>query len=128
MVAWTSDQDGEGDDVFVRRFNPDGSPVGGPLGGELRVNTTTVGDQSYPDVAVDLAGEKFIVTWSDSQGDLHGYSVYGRAFEGSEGLVVTRGVGHPGMAARPFLRPAFDSRKKDARDQVGEVIKDKALP
>ena len=44
------------------------------------------------------------------------------AFEGREGIVITHSVQHPGMAARPFLRPAFDEKHKAATDKVGDEI------
>ena len=45
------------------------------------------------------------------------------AFEGREGAVITGRVDHTGMAARPFLRPAFDRRKGAAEQRVGEGLK-----
>ena len=45
------------------------------------------------------------------------------AFEGDNGVVITGGVRHPGMAARPFIRPAFDSQKLAAEAKVGEVLR-----
>lgn len=45
------------------------------------------------------------------------------AFEGERGLVITGGVRHPGMAATPFLRPAFDSKQDAAKDTTGEVLR-----
>jgi len=44
-------------------------------------------------------------------------------FEGRSGTVVTRRVGHPGMAARPFLRPAFDGERRKAEGEVGDHLK-----
>jgi HK97 gp10 family phage protein len=44
-------------------------------------------------------------------------------FEGDEGTVVTEFVDHPGMAASPFLRPAFDSKKGQAKKEVGGELK-----
>ena len=44
-------------------------------------------------------------------------------FEGRKGTVITGSVDHPGMAARPFLRPAFDGKSGEARDQLGERLK-----
>lgn len=44
-------------------------------------------------------------------------------FEGREGLVITGAVNHPGMAAKPFLRPAFDEKKNAAKDEVGAELK-----
>lgn len=32
-------------------------------------------------------------------------------------------VHHPGMAARPFLRPAFDAKQNEARDTFGETLR-----
>ena len=44
-------------------------------------------------------------------------------FEGREDLVVTGRVDHPGMAAQPFLRPAFDGEKDRATDAVGDELR-----
>ncbi len=45
------------------------------------------------------------------------------AFEGDSGFVVTPRVSHPGMAARPFLRPAHDSTHDEQRDAMGDVLR-----
>ena len=45
------------------------------------------------------------------------------AFEGREGTVFPREVQHPGFAARPFLRPAYDEQRDDAVKRVGEALK-----
>ncbi|MBN2477131.1 MAG: proprotein convertase P-domain-containing protein [Pirellulales bacterium] len=91
VVSWTSDQGGAGDDVYARAFAADGTPVpvgevlgstGSDVGafqGEFRVNLTTNGNQRYSDVAVDLAGNTFVFTWSSSDGqDGEGWGVYAR--------------------------------------------------
>jgi len=49
-IAWTSDQGGN-DDIYLRVFNPDGSPVQGSLGNDFRSNQTTDGNQNYPSLA-----------------------------------------------------------------------------
>jgi large repetitive protein len=82
-VAWTSDQNGISDDIVIRDFNPDGTPVGGPLGGEVVANQTLTGDQRYPDIAMNLAGDQYVVTWSASGQDGSGWGVYGRLFNRS---------------------------------------------
>ncbi|NLS96608.1 MAG: hypothetical protein GXX96_31110 [Planctomycetaceae bacterium] len=82
-IAWTSDQNGISDDIIVRDFNPDGTPVGGPLGGEVVANQTLAGDQRYPDIAMNLAGDQYVVTWSASGQDGSGWGVYGRLFNRS---------------------------------------------
>jgi len=80
VVAWTSDQNGIGDDIITRSFNSDGSPQEGLLGGELRVNQIVDGNQRYPDVDMNLAGTQFVITWSSSGEDGSGWGVYGRMF------------------------------------------------
>ena len=44
-------------------------------------------------------------------------------FEGGDGTVYTKTVNHPGMAAKPFLRPAFDGEKDHAVDAVGDELR-----
>ena len=47
-------------------------------------------------------------------------SVGGLEFPGQEGeMVVRQIVSVPGMAARPFLRPAFDGKKDEAEEATG---------
>jgi HK97 gp10 family phage protein len=44
-------------------------------------------------------------------------------FPGAEGQEMVRfGVTHPGMAARPFLRPALDGQKGAAVEAVGDEL------
>jgi HK97 gp10 family phage protein len=45
-------------------------------------------------------------------------------FEGDEGLVRTGVVNHPGAPARPWLRPAFDSRSGEAVEVLGESLRE----
>lgn len=45
------------------------------------------------------------------------------AFEVDGERVLAWAVQHPGMAAKPFLRPAFDKEKDNATKAVGENIK-----
>jgi HK97 gp10 family phage protein len=44
-------------------------------------------------------------------------------FEGESGLVIIGGVQHPGLTARPWLRPAFDSKQGAAPAAVEDVFK-----
>lgn len=39
-------------------------------------------------------------------------------------LVVTRIIRHPGLIARPWLRPAFDANAQAAVDKIGQVYVD----
>lgn len=47
-------------------------------------------------------------------------------FEGPGGTVFAGGASHPGMAARPFLRPAITDKAADASTALGAVL-EKAL-
>src|SRR5262249_8734877 len=64
----TFGEDGEGWGVYGQRFDGYGNPVGG----EVRVNDTTFGDQEYASVAMDSAGD-FVVSWSSNAGGLGWY-------------------------------------------------------
>jgi len=76
VVAWAAaSQDGSAYGVFARRYDA----LGVPIGGEILVNTYTIGDQVGPAVAADKAGN-FVVVWGGrSQGDL--FSVSGQRFD-----------------------------------------------
>jgi VCBS repeat-containing protein len=80
VVVWESQlQDGSGWGIYARQFDANSNP----LGGELLVNTTTVGDQFDPAVAMDASGN-FVVTWSSQgqDGDAAGESnVYARMYD-----------------------------------------------
>lgn len=59
VVVWTSpDEDGDG--VFARRFNVNGTPAGG----QFQVNTYTTSDQSQGHVSIGADGT-FVVVWRD---------------------------------------------------------------
>lgn len=44
------------------------------------------------------------------------------AFEGGGGMVFAGSVAHPGMPARPFLRPAITDKAEQASTAVGSVL------
>jgi len=59
VIAWaTYFPDEGGHDVYARRYNASGTPIGE----EFRVNTYTNGNQWYPSVGIDSAGN-FIIVW-----------------------------------------------------------------
>ena len=99
VVVWTSDDplaDGGGQAVMARRIDAQGMPVGP----EFRVNTTTVGDQWEPSVAMDDAGN-FVVVWSSQNQDGDQAGVYFQRYDssgtalGGETLVNSTTAGHP---------------------------------
>ncbi|HYO09542.1 MAG TPA: tandem-95 repeat protein, partial [Tepidisphaeraceae bacterium] len=78
VIAWASaSQDGSGWGVYVQKYTAAGLPVGA----ETRVNTTTGGDQAFPAVGIDAAGN-FTVAWTaGSNQDGSGQGIYQRQFD-----------------------------------------------
>src|SRR5439155_1490486 len=80
VVAWQSgsvgvSQDGSGLGVFAQRY----SAAGVAQGPEFRVNTFTTGDQNFPAIAIDAAGD-FVVAWSSYNQDGSDYGVYHKRY------------------------------------------------
>ena len=68
VVVWEStDQDGSNTGIYAQRFDASGTKVGA----EFRVNTTTTGQQAYPEVAMDAAGN-FVVLFIMNDGGGNG--------------------------------------------------------
>ncbi len=77
VVAWTSDVDDQGADIIARSYWPDGSPQATTvqsstqptayLQGEVLISGTgaagALGDQDFPDVAMNATGTSYVVTW-----------------------------------------------------------------
>lgn len=60
--------------IYAQRYNADGTSSGG----ETRINTTLLNDQTFPKTAVNADGS-FIVVWEDSD-DNGDFNVYARRF------------------------------------------------
>src|SRR5262245_18274802 len=68
VIAWAGQGAGDRSGVFARRFNAQGTP----LSGEILVNSTVVGTQGQPAVAITPGGG-FVVAWSgNGRGDTQG--------------------------------------------------------
>ena len=66
-VTWTSSgQDGDGQGVYVRRFNADGSAIDT---NDVRVSDTASGNQKNSSIAANASGE-FVVTWQVDSSDI----------------------------------------------------------
>lgn len=77
VVAWMSQHEGDGFGIYAQRYGANHQP----LGGEFRVNTTTVGDQFSPSVAA-LDGGGFVVAWmSYGQDGFQNYGIYGQRYD-----------------------------------------------
>ncbi len=96
VITWSSGgQDGGGLGVYAQRYNY----LGIAQAGEFRVNTTTTGDQTYPDVAMDSYGN-FIIAWqSYGQDASNTWGIYDQQYSflglglGTESLVNTTTAG-----------------------------------
>jgi len=65
VVTWQSNQDGSGSGIYAQRYDMNGAAVGG----EFRVNTTTIAGQNDPAITA-LVNGGFVVTWqSGGNGD-----------------------------------------------------------
>jgi alpha-tubulin suppressor-like RCC1 family protein len=83
IIMWQSPgQDGSGIGIIGQRF----SATGTKLGVEIKINTTTAGDQTQPAVAV-LSNNDFLVTWTSKAQDGSGLGVYAKRFK-STGVAV----------------------------------------
>ena len=76
LVVWTSlGQDGSREGVFGQYLHGNGALVGG----EFRVNTTTVNSQMEPAVASDGA-DQFLVVWTTFTGLQYGFDLYAQRY------------------------------------------------
>jgi HK97 gp10 family phage protein len=85
------------------------------------VSVTTAGAE----VAIGPDAEHWYYRFHETGAASHEITAKGSPlqFEGRDGLVRTARVSHPGMAARPFLRPAQDSKKGEATDEMGARLR-----
>ncbi len=74
VIAWASSPSEGYSDVYARRFDDDGNP----LGDEFRVNTFTTAQQRFADVAMNSDG--FIVVWESDEQDGSQDGVYGQRY------------------------------------------------
>src|SRR5262249_4139818 len=117
VVVWVEERpDGSGTDVFGRRLDSRGLPRGGPI----RVNTSTLGNQSRPRVAMDAAGNS-VRPW-DAHGPSDASTIYARLFT-PEGIPRARSGG---ANADPFQvnvsTQASPSHPSAAMDAAGDFV------
>lgn len=95
MVAWTSLlQDGSHEGVYGQFLNGGGSSVGG----EFRVNTTTISEQMQPAVASDGASQ-FLVVWTSYTGSPYSFDLFAQRYANVSSILQP-------MAA-PFIYAPF---------------------
>jgi S-layer family protein len=82
VVAWCGNADGSGKSIAARRYDGQGAP----RGPEFVVNTYTTGDQRYPSVDTDAAGN-FVVLWRDETlgRDGSGFALFAQRYDAAGG-------------------------------------------
>ena len=84
LVVWTSlAQDGSREGVYGRFVHEGGSPVGG----EFRVNTTTVSQQMQPVVASDGVNQ-FLAVWTSFTGSPYSFDLYAQRYLNVSALIL----------------------------------------
>ncbi|WP_445500760.1 hypothetical protein [Microvirga sp. G4-2] len=85
VVTWQSDrQDGSGIGIYQQRYFADGTPIGG----ETLVTTTTMGDQTTPQVTA-LADGSWLVAYSSYNPATFGPDIFVRHLTPSSGEALT---------------------------------------
>jgi hypothetical protein len=129
VVTWMSTDPYGSEGIFAQRFGRSGAPVGG----EFRVNTTTVGSHGEPDVA-PLPGGGFVIAWDGTgAGDGDGVFVQRFAADGNKMGTETLANTHlpneqhsPAVAVRPdgSFFVAWSSRGQEPARPLIDVIGD----
>jgi hypothetical protein len=100
LVVWVSlQQDGDREGVFGQFVHSDGSLIGG----EFRVNTTTISQQMQPAVVTDGTGQ-FEVVWTSYGGQPYGFDLYAQRYADVSALLLP-------MSA-PFVYAPFNLSKR----------------
>ena len=93
-----------------------------PDGTEIFLGNQKLGDGTA-EVDIGFDEEKWYLRFFEYGASDHEIKGSPLAFEGESGLVITGSVQHPGMPAKPFMRPAADNKKDEARDAAGDVFR-----
>ena len=95
-----------------------------PLAPEPQIEVNLV-EQTKTRAAAEVGPPQDKWYWRFIETGAEGHEIRGTplAFEGQEGLIIIGRVDHPGMAAHPFLRPAFDNQRENATDKIGDSFK-----
>ncbi|MAT15729.1 MAG: hypothetical protein CMJ46_10735, partial [Planctomyces sp.] len=76
VITWADrTQDGSSYGIYAQRYDVAGQPIGG----EFRVNSTTLSSQNYPSISMNASGE-FLISW-DSVQDGSGVGVFARKYD-----------------------------------------------
>ena len=105
IVVWASPQDSQLSAIMARRYDNTGAPAGA----EFQVNTTEVGTQYQPDVALDSTG-KAIIAWTSYAQDGSNGGVYAQRLDATGaklGPEFNVNAFTPGFQGRPRVVAGF---------------------
>lgn len=93
-------------------------------GKATRIEATSRVQEGKVSVELHISKKKFYLGFFESGVQPHEIKGAPLVFEGDRGLIVIGGVNHPGMPAQPWLRPAIDSKKDAAVQEVGRALRE----
>lgn len=106
VIVWQSKyQDGSFNGIYRKVYDNAGTAVSS----ESRVNTTTLGNQIRPKIAMAANGD-FVIVWMSENQDGDGYGIYGRRYAASGAALSTEFLindsttgyqGYPDIALKP---------------------------
>ena len=102
-VSWHGVGSDDFDGVFLRRYDASGNAQGSAV----RVNTTTTGEQSQADVAIDDDGN-VVVAWSSRDQDGDDWGVFGQQFSSNGATVGSEFSVNSSTGASQYL-PTVDA-------------------
>ena len=77
VITWQSDgQDGDSVGIYAQRYNSAGATVGG----EFRVNSTTLSHQTAPAIAMDSSGD-FVIVWQSHGQDGNNSGIFAQRYD-----------------------------------------------
>lgn len=91
LVAWQSDQGSSNDAIYARFMNGEGTP------GNVYLIDDTTSPEQEADVACNLAGTQYLVTWQTRYTNVK-YGIWGRLVQPDETMESEFGIVPPGSA------------------------------
>ena len=75
VITWDSNQGGNPGNIYAQRYNADGIATTG----EFPVNSSTLGSQSNPSIAMDAGGD-FVIVWNSFGQDGDDFGIYAQRY------------------------------------------------
>jgi len=85
VVVWDGDGPLDPSEIFARRYDAAGSPIGG----EFRVNSNVLPWDAYPSIASEASGA-FVVSWQAADDATFDYDIFARRFDAAGNPVAAQ--------------------------------------